>query len=214
MSNLEKKQKEKNKMINWQNHNNPYLLVNLILKCYKISNDKSYNYLQNFRIESYDGFYFNAIDNFTWPVNFLVCYLGSDWWPSEKQEERIKKKCTKIKYQEWKRMVIPYQIWQGIILFFNSLQKREWKGMRENYYSLWMVIFFRNVRKYIIPRRFLVTIHTLSFFFFFVKGSFWWILLPFEYDCVWFCPLFFNGMKFQREREKKVCWDCVKLIDF
>ena len=86
--------------------------------------------------------------------------IGSDWWPSGKQEERIKKECTGIKYQEWKGMVIPYQIWQGIILFFNSLQKREWKGMRRNYYSLWMVIFFRNVRECIIPRRSLVTIHT------------------------------------------------------
>jgi len=90
---------------------------------------------------------------------YKVC--GSDWWPSEKQEERIKKECTGIKYQEWKGMVVPYQIWQGIILLFNSLQKKEWKGMRRNYYSLWMVIFFRNVRECIIPRRSLVTIHTL-----------------------------------------------------
>ena len=95
-------------------------------------------------------------------IRLLSKHSGSDWWPSGKQEERIKKECTGIKYQEWKGMVIPYQIWQGIILFFNSLQKREWKGMRGNYYSLWMVIFFRNIRECMIPRRSLVTIHTLN----------------------------------------------------
>ena len=47
-------------------------------------------------------------------------------------------------------------------MFFNSLQKKkEWEEMRGNYYSLWIVIFFSNVRKYIIHRRSLVTIHTL-----------------------------------------------------
>ena len=49
-----------------------------------------------------------------------------------------------------------------MILFFNSLQKN---GMKENYYSLWIVIFYRNVRKCIIPHHSLVTIHICSFCF-------------------------------------------------
>ena len=35
---------------------------------------------------------------------------GSDWWPFGNQEEQIKKECTGTKYQEWKGMVVPYQI--------------------------------------------------------------------------------------------------------
>lgn len=44
--------------------------------------------------------------------------------------ERIEKECIEIKLQEWKRIFVPSQIYQGIVLFFILLQKKnekEWK---------------------------------------------------------------------------------------
>ena len=54
----------------------------------------------------------------------------------------------------------------NFVLYFSTK-----KGMRRKNYSLWMVIFFKNIKEWIIPHRSLVTIHTHSiisnrFFFF------------------------------------------------
>ena len=59
-------------------------------------------------------------------------------------------------------MVVPYQFYQEIILFFNSLEK---KKMKENERELLFLVngdFFKNVREYIIPRRSLVTIYSIK----------------------------------------------------
>ena len=49
-----------------------------------------------------------------------------------------------------------------MILFYISLQKKEWGGTRRKNYSFWMVIFFGNDKEFSVPFRSLVTIQSLG----------------------------------------------------
>ena len=52
-------------------------------------------------------------------------------------------------------MMVPYQNWWGIDLFYNSLQIKEWRGMKRKTYSSWMVKGLRNIKEHSVPLHYL-----------------------------------------------------------
>ena len=48
-------------------------------------------------------------------------------------------------------MMVPYQNWWEIDLFYNSLQIKEWKGMKKKTYSSWMVKCLKNIKEHSVP---------------------------------------------------------------